>query len=329
MKFSIALIYGGEGREHEVSLVGRKNLSDMIDRERYEVTFVLISQEGEWFIEKEDEKTPAFPVFMGGESGLFANGKIIRIDVAIPLLHGDLGEDGIIVGALRAAHIKFVGCDVLAGAVCADKILTKLVSDALGLPSARWTCSSDENPLDAMAAAEKAFGYPMFIKPASLGSSIGISRVECKEDFTKAYKNAYALSRRVLIEEAVKVKSELECAYLFTEGKHYYRIGEILSDGKFYDFDRKYISHTETKTAFTKKELEAVVTDMADRLRKAIGIRQMARIDFFVTEKGEILFNEINTFPGMTKTSLYPLLTEEMGLARGEFINRLISEALL
>ena len=117
--------------------------------------------------------------------------------------------------------------------------------------------------------------------------------------------------------------------YLFTEGKHYYRIGEILSDGKFYDFDRKYISHTETKTAFTEKELEAVVTDMADRLRKAIGIRQMARIDFFVTEKGEILFNEINTFPGMTKTSLYPLLTKEMGLARGEFINRLISEALL
>ena len=117
MKLNVALIYGGEGFEHEISLVGAKNLSGMINALRYSVIHVLISKSGEWFIEKEGEKIPVFPALLGGRSGLFANGKIIPVDVAIPLLHGDLGEDGVIQGALRAAHIKFVGCDLLAGAL--------------------------------------------------------------------------------------------------------------------------------------------------------------------------------------------------------------------
>ena len=329
MKFTVALIYGGEGYEHDVSLVGAKNLSGMIDRERYDVVSVFISRSGEWFIEDNGSRIPTFPTFMEGRSGLLKNGDILEVDISIPLLHGDLGEDGVIVGALKAAHIKFVGCDVLAGAVCSDKIVTKLVCDALGMPTAKWTFSDKDDPSEALEKAERYFGYPMFIKPASLGSSIGISRVENEAEFREAYKSARLFSKRVLIEEEIKIKCELECAYLSSYGKNYFKVGRILSNGDFYDFDKKYISHTETDTKRVNEDGEIEGSEMAKKLAEAVGIRQIARIDFFLVKDGRILFNEINTFPGMTKTSLYPLLTEKMGLERGEFINRLISETLI
>ncbi len=329
MKINLALIYGGEGLEHEISLIGARNLSGMINRSEYNLISVFIEKTGEWFIENESRKIPTFPAYINGQSGLFKEGKILPIDVAVPLLHGDLGEDGVIMGALRAAHIKFVGCGVLAGAVCSDKIVTKLVCEALGIPTAKWTFSTEENAKAAAENAEKLLGYPMFIKPASLGSSIGISRVTDRKEFTEAYKKAFLLSDRVLIEEAISVKRELECAYLYTDGKEYFKTGEILADGEFYDFDKKYLTETKTKAAFDDPEAEKAITAMADRLRRAVGARQISRFDFFLTEDGRILFNEINTFPGMTKTSLYPSLTVKMGFAEGEFINRLIAEALL
>ena len=329
MKLNVALIYGGEGFEHEISLVGAKNLSGMINALRYSVIHVLISKSGEWFIEKEGEKIPVFPALLGGRSGLFANGKSIPVDVAIPLLHGDLGEDGVIQGALRAAHIKFVGCGLLAGALCADKIAAKLISDALRIPTAKWTFSSDENAENALAIAEATLRYPMFIKPSALGSSIGISRVTDRKSFIEGYKKARLLCERVLIEEAVFVKCELECAYMHADGKHHYRIGQILSGGEFYDYDKKYRIETKTEAAFSNEKIAEAVINLADKLRCAIGVKQLSRFDFFLAEDGSILFNEINTFPGMTKTSLYPSLTVKMGFSEGEFINRLISEALI
>ena len=329
MKFNVALIYGGEGFEHEISLIGAKNVSDMINRTKYNLIPVLITRSGEWFIEDEKEKIPVFPALIGGVSGLFSGDKVFPVDVAIPLLHGDFGEDGIITGALRAAHIKFVGCGVLAGAVCSDKIVTKLICEALDIPTARWTFSTDTEPSEILKSAESLLGYPMFIKPSSLGSSIGISRVENEKEFCEGYRKARALSARVLIEEAVPVLCELECAY-FSEGTvNRFKIGEILSGGEFYDFDKKYVTETKTRTVFSDKEIEKAVSDMADRLRLAVDLKQMSRIDFFLTNGGKILFNEINTFPGMTKTSLYPSLTVEMGLSEGEFINRLVAETLL
>jgi len=329
MKRTVALIYGGEGFEHDISCIGAENIIGMIDRSQYEVMRVFVSENGEWFIESEEEKIPTFPVFINGNSGFLANGKIETADVAIPLLHGDRGEDGNIMGALNTAHIKFVGCGVLAGAVCADKVCTKIIADALDIPTAKWTFSADETYESAIKEAEAALGYPMFIKPSALGSSIGISRVSCPEEFKTAYHKARALSDRVLIEEAVNVKLELECAYLGASGKSYFKVGEVMSDGNFYDFDKKYRLPTETKTEVAEKGIEDCVTALAKKLKQTIGIKQLSRFDFFLTEDGKILFNEINTFPGMTKTSLYPLLTLKMGFSEGEFINRLIAEALV
>ena len=329
MKPTVALIYGGEGAEHDISLLSAENVCKFIDRSSYDILKVVIDRSGEWYIESEGGRTHAFPVFWNEKGGLFTQGKTFPVDVAVPLLHGDLGEDGIITGALRAAHIKFVGCETASGAVCSDKITTKLVAEALGIPTAKWTFSDSDDTSLAVKKAEENLSYPMFVKPVSLGSSIGISKVYFKDELREAYEAAHKLSKRVLIEEGISVKCELECAYLAFSGKEYFEVGSVFSNGEFYDFEKKYKTATKTDTNASNEAVKAKVIDAAKKLREAIGIRHISRFDFFFAEDGRVLFNEINTLPGMTKTSLYPALTQKMGLSEGEFINRLISEALL
>ena len=329
MKFTVAVIYGGEGHEHNISVLSAKNLISMIDRRAYDVISVYITESGEWFIESKDGKIPTFPAFLNGRGGFLANGKILKTDLAVPLLHGELGEDGVIAGALRAAHIKAVGCPTLAGALTSDKIASKLIAEALGIPTAKWVFADCEDCDGVIAKAEAKLSYPMFIKPSSLGSSIGISRVSDREEFCKAYKRAIFLCERILIEEEIPFERELECAYLFSGKKHFFEIGEICLDGEFYDFERKYEKSTRTSHFSGLTEIKEKVIAYSDALREAIGIRGLSRLDFFLTANGDIYFNEINALPGMTKTSLYPLLTEKMGFARGEFINSLIREALI
>ena len=327
MKPTVALIYGGEGYEREISILCAKNLSTMIDREKYELVPVLIDENGEWSIDGIEGSV--FPVFTDGIGGLISKNGLIKIDIAIPLLHGDKGEDGAIVGALKSAHVRFIGCDVLPSAIASDKISAKLIATALKIPTADWIFSIDQDCDGAILRAEQALSYPMFVKPSELGSSIGISKAYCRDELRLAYGTALKYSKRILIEKAVSVKSELECAYLTLNGKHVYKVGEVLSDGSFYDFDRKYNLYTKTSAELMRPDIEKAVTDAADKLREAIGAYGIARFDFFLTEDEKIVFNEINTFPGMTKTSLYPLLTRRMGLLDGEFINRLIAEALI
>ena len=326
MKPTVALIQGGEGYEHDISLLGAKNLSAMICREKYELITVLIDKNGNWLTD--DGKTHVFPVLLEGKSGLLSSQGLIPIDVAIPLLHGDHGEDGAVIGALKSAHIRFIGCDLLPSALTADKISAKLIAQALGIPTADFVFSTDADRDAAVERADGRLTYPMFVKPSGLGSSIGISKAHDKAELIAAYENALRYSSRILIENAVDVKRELECAYLGVFGKHLYSVGEVLSDGAFYDFDKKYHTPTETTTEIKDYSLIKAITDAADRLRDAIGITGLARLDFFLSDDG-IVFNEINTFPGMTENSLYPALTVGMGLSCGEFINRLIEEALL
>lgn len=329
MKKTIALIYGGEGREHNISVLSAKNLLRMIDRDAYEVLSVYVTEGGEWFIENGSSKAPTFPIFLSGVCGFILNGKIKECDLALPILHGEMGEDGTIAGLLKAAHIKAIGCPTLPSAVTSDKITSKFIADALGIPTAKWIFTDCEPYDSAVKRAEAALSYPMFIKPSSLGSSIGISRAESPEEFKDAYEKAALLCDRILIEEEIRAERELECAYLFANGTHNYEIGEICLDGKFYDFERKYESDTKTAAFSGEATVRERITEYSDRLRETMGIRGLSRFDFFLTERGEIYFNEINSLPGMTKTSLYPILTEKMGFSEGEFINILISEALI
>lgn len=329
MKKTIALIYGGEGREHNISVLSAKNLIGMIDRDTYDVLSVYITERGEWFIENGSRKTPTFPVFLEGKSGFILNGKIKECSLALPILHGELGEDGTIAGLLRSAHIKAVGCPTLPSAVTSDKITAKFIANSLDIPTARWVFTDCESYDSALKKAESTISYPMFIKPSSLGSSIGISRVRERNEFKEAYEKAALLCDRILIEEEIRMERELECAYLFANGKHLYAVGEIRLGGEFYDFEKKYEKETETSAFSGDASVGKRITEYSDKLREAIGIRGLSRFDFFLTEGGEIYFNEINALPGMTGTSLYPTLTEKMGLGKGEFINILISEALI
>lgn len=330
MKKRIALIYGGEGRERKISIESAKGILRFIDREIYEPIPVIISERGEWFFTSDGENAglPTFPIIKNGLSGLNTENGILKIDAAIPVLHGDFGEDGKIQGALDAAHIRYVGCGVCAGALTSDKILTKTVADSLGIPTARWTYGIGEDGAEAaLCKALKKFAFPMFVKPSGLGSSIGARRVDSEEEFLSAYAEAVRLDQRVLIEELVNVKEETECAYLDFGTPIFSATGRVKNNGEFYSYEAKYCGTSSAKAFHGVRDSvrEAKIIDAAKRLVEIMGIRHLARIDFFIDTEDRVLFNEINAFPGMTKRSLFPLLCEDMGLRPGEFINRLLA----
>lgn len=334
MKKRIALIYGGEGCEREISTLGAKNLFSMIDKERYVLTPVFISSDGSWFIREnfsEKDSRPTFPVYMDKRSGLLLDGDILDVSAAIPALHGDFGEDGRIQGALDTAHIPYIGCGVSAGALAADKIYTKIIAEHLGIPTARWIVfQSGDDPYTTAAKAEEIFGYPSFIKPPTLGSSIGAHKASTRTEFLKALEDARALGDgRVLIEEYIDSECEIECALLNFGTKQIFSGGKILTDGKFYDYDGKYGETSNIKTEhgnFRDTELSRLSKIYAEKISRFLSLRHVSRIDFLLSRCGRLYFNEINTFPGMTNASLYPSMTEDMGYRRGEFINLLLSE---
>ncbi len=326
----VALIYGGEGHEHDISVASADNLSKLIDAEMYSIIYIFIDKCGNWYIHGKNDKhlTPTYPVRLDGVSGFFTEGDILPVDLAIPCLHGDLGEDGVIAGALTAAHIKYIGQDTFTSAFTSDKAASKLAAEHLGIPTARWLISS-ECGTDIKAAAEERIGYPMFIKPSRLGSSYGAHPVFDPRDFDAAYSDARSLSSVVLIEEYIRFEYEVECAYFEGEEKLFSPHGRILS-GDFYDFFAKYTDtkdRTDTSCGYDPS-VEEKIREHSSRLVELLGIRHLSRMDFFVTAAGDVYFNEINSFPGMTKTSLYPVLCEGMGQRKGEFINILIERAL-
>ena len=333
MKKRIALIYGGEGRERKISVESAKSILRFIDRDTYEPIPVYVSEGGEWFFSYDGEigRNPTFPIMKNGVSGLFTENGILKIDAAIPALHGDFGEDGKIQGALDAAHINYIGCGACAGALTSDKILTKAIADSLEIPTARWTWGYGEDGATyALSEAIRKFGFPMFIKPSGLGSSIGACRVNTEEEFYRAYSEAASYDKRVVIEELVKIKEEAECAYLNFGSPRFAATGRVKNDGSFYSYEAKYCDSSTAKTLHGVRDpqKEAEILNAAERLVGIIGIRHLARIDFFIDTNDRLLFNEINTFPGMTEHSLYPLLCEDMGLQPGEFINLLLSSAI-
>ena len=339
MKKRIALIYGGEGCERSISLMSARRTFSLLDNKKYDVLPIFISHTGGWYIGAYDPMgklpieggTPTFPVMLHGNSGFLSSEKIISVDVAIPILHGNHGEDGIIQGVLEAAHIPYVGCDVLSSAICADKSYTKAVASSLSIPTARWIVeygTDSKSKLRARISAEEKFFYPMFIKPARLGSSIGARPVMCEREFDAAFLDAAKYNAGVLIEEHIPVKYEVECAYLHKDGASLFSAdGRVKTEGVAYSFKEKYVGGKTSAGCDEKNPQKQKIEALAEKLVRALGIRDMARIDFFVTERGEVYFNEINTIPGMTERSLYPSLTEKMGLSCGEFLDVLIDNA--
>lgn len=347
-KKKVAVLFGGQSSEHIVSCMSAANVAEQIDTLRYELILIGITEEGKWLkaeqiqdIRTEVWRNSSVEAVISPDATkqcliLTANGvsREEKIDVVFPVLHGRYGEDGTVQGLLELAKIPYVGCGVLSSAVAMDKLYTKIIVDALGIrqaayvPVMSWQLNKD------MAAVidkiEARFSYPVFIKPANAGSSRGVSKAEDRAQLAAGLLAAASHDRKILVEETI-IGHEIECAVLGGGQKpvHSSGVGEILAAAEFYDFEAKY--YNEESRTVIHPELPG---DSAKRVQKAseqifnaIDGYGLARVDFFVTANGDVIFNEINTMPGFTAISMYPMLWEAAGLSKRLLIDKLITLA--
>ena len=351
-KMCVALLFGGMSSEHEVSRVSVGNFVNNIDRDKYEVVTVGITKEGRWLY------TEATAAQMADGSWEEAAGNMacvispdradhgmilftpegrvekLHIDVVIPVLHGLWGEDGTVQGLLELAGIPYVGCGVLASAVCMDKAVANALFEANGVPHTKWLAANrweiESDPESVCDGVEKKLGWPVFVKPANAGSSVGISKVSNREELKKAIALALENDRKVVFEAFVDGQ-EVECAVIGSDPAVATRPGEILAGAEFYTYDDKYkngVSQTVIPAHLPEAKLDEVKT-YAAMAYTALNCEGLARCDFFVEHgTGRVLINEINTFPGFTSISMYPKLMEHEGLPVPALIDRLIALAL-
>jgi D-alanine--D-alanine ligase len=337
--YTSAVIFGGRGREREISRRSARAFLSEASRLRRDVLCVYISERGDFFlyigepseiapcVEPSGESLiPTYPVRLFGKSGFLIGNEVIPVDRAFILLHGDFGEDGRIQGAIETAGIPIVGADTLCGALCADKAYSKAVAERCGINTVPWVLLRSADSIDeSVKLCESEIGYPAFIKPASLGSSIGAAAVRDRGELISALRAAFLLSERVLCENCIEQKRELECAYLSHRGRSVItHPGEILTDG-FYDYSAKYEKGTEVSAeADIPKDIREKIMKMTELLVRELSVRHMARFDYFLLPSGEIYFNEVNTCPGLTEGSLYPRLLGNFGVPFGDFVSAVL-----
>ncbi len=353
-RITVALIFGGRSTEHEISIISAKSIAANISAENYNVIPLYITRQGNWFCNgiardilnldlsallrsSSPEKVAARLHEMteqAAQKPFNLDFRAAGIEVAFLTLHGAYGEDGRIQGFLDTCGIPYTGCGVLASALTMDKALTKLcVADAdLAVAPSITILSADyhANPEKLHTLIEKEFVYPFFIKPANLGSSIGISKVYQKDELSSALEGACSLDSKVLIEKAITGR-EIEVAVLGNEKPEVSICGEIEPGSDFYDYQDKYIHHSAKLfiPARIPDGMQKEVRSAALRAFKALGCRGMARIDFFVDENtGAIILNEVNTIPGFTDISMYPRLMDASGIPFPELADRLLQLAL-
>lgn len=350
-KLSVCILFGGISPEHEVSLWSAESVLKNIDKEKYNLFPVGITKEGDWilyggkdysdlpsgkWVDNPNNHRVAISPIRGQGLLTFEGDCVVRerIDVVFPVLHGENGEDGSVQGLLQLAGIPYVGPHVAASAVAMDKTLTKLVADHAGVTQAAWHLvrgsdmgSRMEATLDSL---EKQFQYPMFVKPAGTGSSVGVSKAGSREDLEKALLAAGKFDDKVLVEEFIQGR-EIEVAVMGNESPVASVCGEIDSGADFYDYDAKYI--TDTSVAYVParipEDVAESVRDTAVKVYKAIGCQGLSRVDFFVTwQENRVVFNEINTLPGFTSISMYPKLFGASGIPYSQLIDQLLEFAL-
>ena len=312
MKTRVAVVYGGRSGEHEISLISAEAVIAAIDPERFEVVRCMIGKDGKW------SPRPILPE-PGANPG---------IDVVFPVLHGTFGEDGTVQGLFELADLPYVGANVLASAVSMDKDVMKRVCRDRGLPVVDWMVLSRDS-LDADAVAH-ALPFPIFVKPANLGSSVGISKAHNGEELRTALEVAAQYDRKVVVERGIEGR-EFECAVLGNDKPEASAPSEIIPSREFYDYEDKY----ETNQARTELPAKLPPEEIAEMRRlaiecyKAVGCEGMGRVDFLrETATGKLYINEINTIPGFTPISMYPQMWAYSGVPYPELIARLIDLAL-
>lgn len=341
----IILLYGGQSAEHEVSILSAFSVLNAIYYNYYQVQLVYITKEGQWLkgpllTEKPASKEVlSLTVSNGGQPGEIYGELIMPCQIketntiVFPLLHGPNGEDGTIQGFLETIDVPYVGAGVLTSACGMDKITTKYLLQAAGIPQVpfvpvlknQWK----ENPKKIFEQCEGSLLYPMFVKPANMGSSVGISKAENREELQLALEEAYRYDTRAVIEQGIEAR-EIEVAILGNEDVRTTMAGEIVKDVAFYDYNSKYIDNKITMAipAQIPDEVQVKAQEYAKLAYTMIGGSGLSRCDFFLTSKNELFLNELNTMPGFTQFSMYPALWEATGLQYGDLIEELIQLGL-
>lgn len=345
---TVCIVCGGVSSEHEISLISATSILSNIDREKYNVITLIIDREGRFFCTDDfgtlaDEGWKKLKnlcraiIPQGSYGGIFkVQGDRLQhlpVDVFFPVLHGENGEDGIVQGVFKMSGIPYVGGSVLASACCMDKELTHIRLDSAGIKTAPYIAVR-QNCFDIQEVNSKikeSFGYPVFVKPANAGSSVGVSKAGDINALETALQEAFKVDKKVLVEKNI-VGAEVECAVIGNECPEAAKcLGQIAQSAEFYDFDAKY------KDSSTKLYIPAnISTNVAEKIRetavlayKTMELSGLSRVDFFVLENGEFILNEINNLPGFTKTSMYPKLFEASGISYTELIDKLIETAQL
>jgi D-alanine-D-alanine ligase len=347
-KRRVLVVFGGRSAEHEVSVVSARSVVDALDPDRYEVLLIGIDKQGKWHQVKElparrPGELPAITEASGpgvglardpGESAIVSDtGDRTEIDVVFPILHGPFGEDGTIQGMLELAGIPYVGAGVLGSALGIDKAVQKTLFVAAGLPVVPHEVVHErewEEDREAVEARAEGLGLPVFVKPATLGSSVGITKVKRGEDLPAAVEEALSYARKAVVEASIEGAREIECAVLGNDDPVASVLGEVIPEAEWYDYRAKYVDEG------TRLEVPARLPDaIAERIQRmavaafqAIDCAGMARVDFFHREPDEILLNEINTIPGFTHISMYPKMWEASGLSYAELVDRLVDLAV-
>lgn len=335
------VLFGGRSAEHEVSCVSARHVMSALDPARYDVVPVGLTRDGRWV-----EAADAVAALRAGAAALPSpdEGRRVEIDplpllgrgsggqavVAVPLLHGPMGEDGTVQGLLELAGVAYVGAGVLGSALCMDKAAAKAQLAHHGLPQARWLAARDTEVGEELTTAVDAeLGWPVFVKPANMGSSIGISRAEDAAGLARGLDEALRYDELVVVEEAITGR-EIECGVLGNAEPRASVPGEVVPSREFYDFDDKYSAGTAglRVPAALPEAVAAEVGRLAVLAFRALRVDGMARVDFFYEQDGRgLLVNEVNTIPGFTPISMYPKLWEASGVPYGELLDELISLA--
>lgn len=359
-KIRVGIIFGGKSGEHEVSLASAQSVARAINKEKYDVVLIGITKQGRWLAGGNALKqlasispTPLLKPIEETQNGDTQSMRSVElvptasneiegasplntIDVAFPLVHGPSGEDGTLQGLLELADIPYVGASVVASAVGMDKALMKSVFRANNLPQVDWLVilrrEWETQPAETMRRVETTFGYPCFIKPANLGSSVGITKAHHRDELAQALATAAQYDRKLIAERAAVNAREIECSVLGNDDPMASLPGEVIPRREFYDYSAKYADDSGTDLivpADLPDEMTRAVQTLAIHAFQAIDASGMARVDFFLErDSHRLLLNEINTIPGFTSVSMYPRMWEKSGLAYADLIDRLIQLAL-
>jgi len=330
-KIKVIVIFGGQSVEHEISLLSAKNVINSLDKNKYEVIPIGITKKGQWvtghkLLELAQNATPAsqIPANLPSTQPEKTISEAGQNVVVFPVLHGTNGEDGTIQGLLKLANVPFVGAGVLGSAIGMDKDVQKRLLRDAGIPTAKFMVLTTSDKLPTIDS------FPVFVKPANAGSSVGVTKAHNLKEFKRAIKLAFNYDNKILIEEAIAGR-EIETSVLGNDNPEVSFPGEVIPAHEFYDYDAKYLDENGAKLIIPAKLTKSQITKiqkLAIKTYQVLCCEGMARVDMFLTPKGKVIINEINTIPGFTSISMYPKLWEASGLSYQKLTDKLISLAL-